>query len=199
VVPAAAITDPAWLAAQLDATATLYRTRDREISGVLWWYSASSVLLGACVETLVRTGVAVDPRLAAGTLYVHADGRVLDARSTAIAGDGPEVLGPLLRSTLDEAVRAVAALSGARERALWAIATDSLANRMLWAGAAPGLTAALADAVGPELPSPRFAEAGGRTVVRRASCCLIYLTPGNAKCTSCPRQRPEERRRRLLG
>ncbi|TDP97394.1 (2Fe-2S)-binding protein [Labedaea rhizosphaerae] len=198
-MPAAAVTDDAWLSAQLAATGTLYRTGDQEVRGVLWWYSVSSVLLGACVDPLVRTGVAVDPGPAHCTLYVHPDGRVLDARSTRVAGDGVTVLGPLLADALGVAIDAVARLSGARARALWAIATDSLANRMLWAGASEALTSELARAVGPALPAPRWVEVGGRTVVRRASCCLIYLTPGNAKCASCPRQRPEERRRRLQG
>jgi hypothetical protein len=198
-VPATAVTDDVWLAAQLAATGTLYRTADQEVRGVVWWYSVSSVLLGACVDPLVKTGVAADPGLGHCTLYVHPDGRVLDARSTAVAGQGADVLGPLLADTLRVTIDAVARLSGARARALWAIATDSLANRMLWAGASESLTAELAAAVGPELPVPRWVEVGGRTVVRRASCCLIYLTPGNAKCASCPRQRPEERRRRLRG
>ena len=198
-VPATAVTDDAWLGAQLTATGTLYRTGDQEVRGVLWWYSVSSVLLGACVDPLVKAGTAVDPGLAHCTLFVHPDGRVLDARSDRVAGAGVDVLGPLLADVLGVAIDAVARLSGARARALWAIATDSLANRRLWADASESLTAELARAVGPELPAPRWVELGGRTVVRRASCCLIYLTPGNAKCASCPRQRPEERRRRLLG
>lgn len=198
-VPATAITDDVWLTAQLAATGARYRTGDQEVQGVLWWYSASSVLLGAYVEPLVRTGVAVDPGLANCTLYVHPDGRVLDARSTEAVGRGPAALGPLLADTLGVSIDAVARLSGARSRALWAIATDSLANRMLWAGASSALTTEVSQAVGAELPAPRWVEVGGRTVVRRASCCLIYLTPDNAKCASCPRQRPEERHRRLLG
>ena len=198
-VPANAVTDDVWLTAQLAATGALYRTDDQEVRGVLWWYSVSSVLLGACVEPLVSTGVAVDPGLANCTLHVHPDGRVLDARSTAVVGHGAAELGPPLADALGVAIDAVARLSGARARALWAIATDSLANRMLWAGASPALTTELAQAIGARLPAPRWVEVGGRTVVRRASCCLIYLTPGNAKCASCPRQRPEERHRRLLG
>ena len=91
----------------------------------------------------------------------------------------------------------LASASGASPRALWAIATDSLANRVLWAGGAESVARMVAAAVGPELPVPRYVEVSGRLVVRRASCCLIYQAPGMEKCTSCPRQTPAERLRRL--
>jgi hypothetical protein len=194
-VSAAAITDPVWLGAQLSATARRYRLDRRPTIGVLWWYSASSVLLGPVVESLVRTGVALDPSLSCLTMVVEPDGRLLDARSGSVLDN--DKLGPALAETVAAGVRAVSVASGAPGRALWAIATDSLANRVLWAGGTADVAVELAAAVGPELPAPRFVSVGGRLVVRRASCCLIYEAPGQAKCTSCPRQTPEERHRRL--
>lgn len=192
---ATAVTDPSWLAAQLAATARRYRLdRAAGTAGVLWWYSASSVLLGPPVESLVRGGPVADPALDAMTLFLHQDGRVLDARSarTVPAADLRARLGEALAT----AVRAVAAAGPAREPALWAIATDSLANRVLWAGGAPSVAAELA-AAGP-MPAPRYVSVGGTRVVRRASCCLIYEAPGERKCVSCPRQHPDERRARLV-
>jgi len=190
-VPVAAIQDPEWLAAQLAAASARFRTTDAVVTGVLWWYSASSVLLGPPVESLLGSGRALDP--AEVTLYLHPDGRLLDARGSAECADP----GPRLRRVLADAITAVADHSSASPRALWAIATDSLANRVLWAGGGPDDAIALAGAVGPELPTPRFVDVGGRTVVRRASCCLVYETPGADKCVSCPRQTPEVRLRRI--
>ncbi|WP_436501392.1 (2Fe-2S)-binding protein [Actinokineospora sp. HUAS TT18] len=190
-VPVAAIQDPEWLTAQLAAAGTRFRTADQVVTGVLWWYSASSVLLGPTVESLLGTGRALDP--AAVTLYLHPDGRLLDARGSAECADP----GPRLRRLLSAAITTVATLSGASPRALWAIATDSLANRVLWAGGGPEDAVKLASEIGQELPRPRFVDVGGRTVVRRASCCLVYETPGADKCVSCPRQLPADRLRRL--
>jgi hypothetical protein len=191
-VTAAAVTDPTWLADQLAATARRYRLpRDASV-GVLWWYSASSVLLGPPVESLVRGGPVADP--AAVTLFLHPDGRVLDARSDSVVPAAE--LGRRLAGVLSAAVAAVAAASGAPEPALWAIATDSLANRVLWAGGDASVAEDLAASIG-SLPVPRYVTVAGTRVVRRASCCLIYQAPGEAKCVSCPRQHPDERRRRL--
>jgi hypothetical protein len=196
-VPASAITDPAWLGEQLAATARLYRHDVRPTIGVLWWYSASSVLLGPPIESLVANGIAADPGLASMTLYLHADGRILEAGSDSVLGDDFAKLGRRLEDTLSTCVGAVAAETDAAERALWAIASDSLANRVLWAGGSTSLAEQVAAAVGPMLPMPRYVEVSGRLVVRRASCCLIYQAPGMKKCTSCPRQTPAERLLRL--
>ncbi len=190
-MPAEAIGDPSWLAAQLAATARRYRlTRDRSV-GVLWWYSASSVLLGPPAETYVRGGPVADP--GSVTLLLHPDGRVLDARpgATVDRPAAPNVVADLVAAC----VAAVAAASGAGARALWAIATDSLANRVLWAGGTPSHAEALA--ADERFPAPRYVEVAGQRVVRRSSCCLLYEAPGQQKCVSCPRQTPDDRLRRL--
>lgn len=162
---------------------------------MLWWYSVSSVLLGPPVSSFVRGGPVADPALASVVLFLHPDGRVLDARSRAHVAE-PE-LGSRLRTALGTAIGEVAAASGAPEPALWAIATDSLANQVLWSGGDPAVAGELAARVGPALPAPRYVSVGGTPVVRRASCCLIYQGPGQDKCLSCPRQPPADRRRRL--
>lgn len=193
-MPAASIADPGWLGAQLDAAARRYRMPAGAALGVLWWYSASSVLLGPPVESLVRGNKPADPALGTMTLFLHPDGRVLDAASDAVVTE--EELPDRLAAMLAESIEAVTAASGAPTPALWAIATDSLANRVLWAGGSPELATTLA-ASDARLPAPRYVEVAGNRVVRRASCCLIYQAPGEAKCVSCPRQHPDERARRL--
>jgi hypothetical protein len=188
-VPAAAVADPAWLGAQLVLAARRFRV-DARTAGVLWWYSGSSVLLGPPASSYVAGG-----RVALGsmTLSVHPDGRVLDARSDALVSraEAPARVGALVETC----VLAVASASGAAARSLWAIASDSLANRVLWAGG--GEADAVALAADERFPRPRFVEVGGQRVVRRSSCCLVYESPGEQKCVSCPRQRPDDRLRRL--
>ncbi|MCK7675676.1 (2Fe-2S)-binding protein [Corynebacterium pygosceleis] len=39
---------------------------------------------------------------------------------------------------------------------------------------------------------------GVHTVVKRASCCMIYRSPTAGKCLSCPKQKPEDRERKLV-
>jgi hypothetical protein len=184
-VPATAVTDPAWLSAQLSLSTRRYPLGDRATLGVLWWYSASTVLLGPFVDGL-------NPSLEAITLLLEPDGRVLDARSGALSGSAASQV----REMLTAAISSVASVSGARSRQLWAITTDSLANRLLWAGRSSS-AADIAASIGPELPRPRYVEVNGREFVRRGSCCLIYQGTTTAKCTSCPRQTPQTRLERL--
>jgi hypothetical protein len=191
-VPAQALTDPRWLAAQVGLAARRFGVNART-AGVLWWYSASSVLLGPSASTYVRGGRVASPELGSMTLSVHPDGRVLDASASGTVSrvDAPDRVADLVATC----VAAVAPASGASPRALWAIASDSLANRVLWAGGGEAAAAALA--VDGRFPRPRFVVVGGHDVVRRSSCCLVYESPGQQKCVSCPRQSPDDRLRRL--
>lgn len=192
-VAATAITDPTWLTAAVSATARRFRLARRATAGVLWWYSASSVLLGPVAETYVRGGRVADPGLAAMTLFPHSDGRVLDGRSASHVDRA--VAPAAVADVVSACVAAVVAVSGAAERTLWAVASDSLGNRVLWAGG--GAQEAVALAADDRFPVPRFVSVGAQQVVRRSSCCLVYESPGTQKCVSCPRQQPAERRRRL--
>ncbi|MGH3431908.1 MAG: (2Fe-2S)-binding protein [Thermocrispum sp.] len=201
--PAAAMLDEGWMRERLELARRLYGAAPRRVLGTVWWYSTSAVLLGQPLQRLLA-GSPVDPALAAVTLRILPDGRLLDAFSHTPFDGGVDGFGLRLHAALTAAVGAVAAACGAREPALWAIATDSLANRLLLAGQAAGepehavrLAGTLADAVGPELPRPRFAQVGPHLVVRRASCCLIDRIPGGMTCASCPHQHPDERERRI--
>ncbi|WP_433684239.1 (2Fe-2S)-binding protein [Nocardia sp. CA-119907] len=101
-----------------------------------------------------------------------------------------------LRETLAAVIGPVAAVSGAGVPSLWAIAADAIGNRALDAGN-PDAGARLATEVGGKLPVPRFVEIGGRSFVRRISCCLVFEVPGCEMCTSCPK-RPAAERTALL-
>jgi ferric iron reductase protein FhuF len=131
---------------------------------------------------------------------VHALAGGVPVAATTRGGSGPDLAGDL-RTTIAAVVAAVAAAGQVRERPLWAIATDSLANRLLAVGRAVGdvdaataLAGPLAAAIGAPLPSPRYVDVAGVRFTRRASCCLLYRVPHEVLCTSCPRRGPEERR-----
>lgn len=192
------LADAEWVRARIGGAAKLYGCARPEVLGTIWWYSLSSVLVAPAVEGLVA-GTPVDPSLDAVELDLVADGRFLGARSTRPLDGGLRELGAAFTKALGTAITTIAAVSGARERALGAIATDSIGNRLLWTPdpeRAMALAGPLVEAIDLGLPKPRFVRVGRSPAVRRASCCLIYEA-GNPKCVSCPRQTPSEREARL--
>jgi hypothetical protein len=196
VIPAVLLADPDWTARVLAARAARQRTDDRRVLATVWWYSVSSVLLTPVLAGLV-TGVSLSARLADTRLSVLAGD--VPVAATAASGAGRD-LADDLRTTIAAVVSAVAEVGGLRERPLWAIATDSLANRLLALGravrdvpAVSALAGPLAAAVGAPLPAPRYVDVAGARFVRRASCCLLYRVPHEVVCTSCPRRDPAQR------
>ena len=195
-VPGHLLADPTWTAEVLAARARRQRTRDRRVLATLWWYSASSVLLTPVLAGLV-TGVRLSARLADTSVHLLAGHTTIAA--TATAGSGDDLAGEL-HGSLAAVVTAVAEAGAMRERPLWAIATDSLANRLLALGRAVGdvdavtaLAGPLAAAVGAPLPVPRYVDVAGTRFTRRASCCLLDRVPHEVRCTSCPHRTPFER------
>jgi ferric iron reductase protein FhuF len=194
-VSAVLLADPGWTAERLALRAHRAGTGDRRVLATVWWYSASSVLLTPALAGLV-TGRPLSARLADTTLWSLPAGLPVAATSSARGGD----LAPDLRESLGAVVAAVAQAGGTRERPLWAIATDSLANRLLALGRALGdvprataLAGPLAAAVGAPLPVPRYVDVAGARFAHRVSCCLLYRVPHEPMCTSCPRRPPTER------
>lgn len=161
--------------------------------------SVSTDRRGKLAPDAARHPSLADPSLEAMELDLVADGRFLGARSTRPLSGGLRELGAALAGALGTAIATISAVTGARERALGAIATDSIGNRLLWTPdpeRAMALAEPLVAAIGLDLPKPRFVHVGRTPAVRRASCCLIYEV-GNPKCVSCPRQTPAEREARL--
>jgi ferric iron reductase protein FhuF len=195
VVPATLLADPGWTAELLVARAPRQGTGDRRVLATVWWYSASTVLLTPSLAGLVA-GVPLSARLEDTAISLLSGGlpvaAVAGARSLDLAGE--------LRASLAAVIAGIAEAGQMRERPLWAIATDSVANRLLALGRALGdvpgataLAAPLATAVGVPLPVPRYADVAGARFTRRASCCLLYRVPHEPMCTSCPRRPPAER------
>jgi ferric iron reductase protein FhuF len=194
-VPAALLADADWTSARLAALGARYASDDRRVLGTVWWYSASSVLLTPALAGLA-TGLPLSARLADTTVALLGGGTPIAATSSAPGTDTAAEL----RESLVAVVDAVAAAGQMRARPLWAIAADSLANRLLALGRALGderrgtaLAAPLAAAVGPPLPVPRYVDVSGVRFTRRVSCCLLYRLPPEPLCTSCPRRPAAER------
>jgi ferric iron reductase protein FhuF len=194
LVPATVLADPAWTMRVIGDRSG--RTADRRVPATVWWYSVSAVLVTPALAGLA-TGVPLSARLTDTSLAFRADRLPVAAVSTARGADPAAEL----RETLAAVVAAVAEAGRMRERPLWAIATDSLANQLLALGRALGdvpavtaLAGPLAAAIGTPLPVPRYVDVAGARFTRRASCCLLYRVPGGAVCTSCPRRPPAERR-----
>ena len=195
VVAATALADPVWTAQMLAARARAARTADSRVLATVWWYSVSTVLLTPPLAGLVA-GVPLSARLEDIALSLLAGAQPIAAVSAA---GGSDLAGDL-RTSLGAVISTVAEAGPMRERPLWAIATDSLANQLLAIGravgdvpAVTGVAGPLAAAIGLRLPVPRYVDVGGARFTRRASCCLLYRLPDQPLCTSCPRRPPAER------
>lgn len=216
------LTDPDWLTARIAEMGRSWGTGAARVGGTLWWCMVASALVEpvarayaagqrAPLARLDRIGCEVRPDggvdrivFAGSTDALQAGGesggdRFHDADVTVNQdrpGAAPSAAGTALRDTLTAVITQVAAVSGARPPALWAVVADAIGNRAIDAGA-PEAGARLAAEIGGKLPAPRFVEVGDRTFVRRISCCLVYEVPGCEMCTSCPK-RPSAEREQLL-
>lgn len=196
-VPATRLADPAWTADVLDARTPRRRPVDRRAVATVWWYSASTVLVTPPLAGLV-TGIPLSARLPDLTVALLPG--VAPVAAVARGGAAADPAADL-RDSLAAVIAAVAEAGAVRERPLWAVATDSLANALLALGRATGQVGAatararpLAEAIGAPLPLPRYEDVGGARFTRRASCCLLVELPSGSMCTSCPRRPPAERR-----
>ncbi len=194
-VPGTTLTRPDWLTARIAEMGRSWGTSSPRIAGTLWWCMVASAL----VEPLARaaaTGPPREPALDRIDCEIRPDGGVERVRIAACDAPDAARSAAVLRETLAVVIPAVAAVSGAGVPALWAIVADAMGNRALDAGDGEA-GAELAALVGGKLPAPRFVTIGGRTFVRRISCCLVFEIPGCEMCTSCPK-RPVAEREALL-
>ncbi|MDY7106858.1 MAG: (2Fe-2S)-binding protein [Actinomycetota bacterium] len=213
-VAAVAIEDPAWLAEQVRLRGERWRTDDARVLATLWWYSASAWVIGPTLASLAVGAPVLSADLGDLSVRWLGDSRITGATSSRVIGrsadadppthDRVEAAAASLRRLYDRVIPAVAAHAAIAPRPLWAIATDAIANRLLVIGRAIGeeeattaLLDPLVDAVGHPMPRGRYvrdADADADTDtdglrVRRCSCCLLYLAPGQSTCGTCPRLR----------
>ncbi|MGW0251735.1 (2Fe-2S)-binding protein [Nocardia goodfellowii] len=189
-VPGSTLTQPEWLAARIAEMGESWGTGTPRIAGTLWWCMVASALVEQPARAYAQGRPAPEPMLDRLDCEVRPDGGI--ERVHIRSGDSSDPAGAL-RETLAAVIPAVAAVSGAGVPALWAIVADAVGNRALDAGG-PDAGARLAKEVGGKLPVPRFVDIGGRTYVRRISCCLVYEVPGCDMCTSCPKRSAAERK-----
>ncbi|MEE2061028.1 hypothetical protein [Rhodococcus artemisiae] len=198
--PGSLLTDPEWLAERVVDTGVRWGCDDARVNGTLWWYSASSTLVAGPAAMLLTEGIAPEPDPNRLRCALRENGYLAAVRSSRPV-HGSEVYAEALAAAHTSVISALAAVSGASPRALWAIATDSVAGRALTVGRQLGRVEEACElaeslAVGPML-TPRFVDidSGGRSerFVRRGSCCLIYIATGGSKCMSCPRHTPADR------
>lgn len=225
-VPGRNLTEPEWLSARIAEMGRSWGTTEPRVSGTLWWCMVASALVEQLARAYATGAATPEPALDRLDCEVRPDGGiervhilpVTDIEAAPPAQDSTDVphgapaavaarqcetdaaLGRTcanaLRETLAAVIGPVAAASGAGVPSLWAIAADAIGNRALDAGN-PEAGARLATEVGGRLPVPRFVEIGGRSFVRRISCCLVFEVPRCEMCTSCPK-RPAAERMALL-
>ncbi|MFE7746258.1 (2Fe-2S)-binding protein [Nocardia sp. NPDC057455] len=189
------LTQPEWLAARIAEMGHSWGTTSLRIAGTLWWCMVASALVEQLARAYADDTDAPAPALDRLECEVRPDGGVervrVQANDTSSTGGATA-----LHATLGVVIPPVAEVSGAGVSALWAITADAIGNRALDAGS-PEAGARLAADIAGRLPVPRFVEIGGRTFVRRISCCLVFEVPGCQMCTSCPK-RPAAERTALL-
>ena len=204
-MPGELLTDPVWLADRVTDTGGRWACGDARVNGTLWWYSASSTLVAGPLAMLLGFGRAPDPAPGRLRIGLRVYGYLAAARSDRLLAADAE-FAPALRDACASIIDPLARVCGATPRALWAIASDSIANRALGIGRELGRLeqgCALAAALcAPPLLPPRYIDvtgaAGSRRFVRRSSCCLLYVTGRSDKCSSCPRRTPDDRENALL-
>lgn len=190
-VPGRTLTQPDWLAARIAEMGHSWGTTAPRIAGTLWWCMVASALVEQIARAYARDERAVEPVLDHFDCEVRPDGGVERIQVLAEPGE-PTEPGAALRETLAAVIGPVAEVSGASVPSLWAIVADAVGNRALDAGS-PAAGTRLATQIGGKLPIPRFVEVGGRTFVKRISCCLVFEVPNCEMCTSCPKRPATER------
>src|SRR4051812_29499388 len=198
-VPVRELADADRLAELVGAHAELYPGATPGVVTTLWWYLASAVLVGPAVAGAL-VGMPLSADIDDLDLHLGPAGMPAAAVSRSVGADDP---GPELGATLGRLIDSACVVGGLRPRPLWAIATDSLATRLLAFGRAWGqvdcatrLARELVASSAAPIPAPRFVDVAGARFLVRTSCCLLYRTGGEL-CTSCPRH-PADRRRHLL-
>ncbi|WP_245562634.1 (2Fe-2S)-binding protein [Nocardia araoensis] len=190
-VPGRMLTHPEWLAARIAEMGHSWGTTSLRIAGTLWWCMVASALVEQIARAYAHDEDGPEAALDRLECEVRPDGGIERVR---IPADGGRASGSAaaLHETLASVIPPVARVSSAGVPALWAIVADAIGNRALDAGS-PDAGARLAAEIGGKLPVPRFVEIGGRTFVRRISCCLVFEVPGCDMCTSCPKRPAAER------
>lgn len=187
----------------LDRAAVRWPDVSPAVLATLWWYGSSSTLATVLVAQLAVTGRCVDPAHPSAVVTVGDTG-TLASLGAAVTVDGPgaaAAFADVVDSLVGRVRDRVPSVSGA---SLWAIASDSVANRALDVATALNRVAdaprwaqtLTAERRRHRFPQPRFVDVSAngstRRFLRRSSCCRV-VDAGEDLCTSCPRRTPQDR------
>ncbi|MFT3855339.1 MAG: hypothetical protein QM733_21775 [Ilumatobacteraceae bacterium] len=198
LVAATSIIDRAWLAEQIRLRGQRWGTDDRRVLTTLWWYSASSWVVGPTLTSVALGHDVLSAALDDLSLHWLPDSRITGATSSRVLPGSPGIATAVatLREMYDVVVPELAGIGGIGARPLWAMAADAIASRLAFIGRAiddldrvTALLEPLVDAIGAPLPLPRYTGRGETLEPKRLSCCLLYLAPQQTKCSFCPRRR----------
>ncbi|MGB3771685.1 MAG: (2Fe-2S)-binding protein [Rhodococcus sp. (in: high G+C Gram-positive bacteria)] len=210
--------DGGLLDAALERAARRWPDVSAATCATLWWYGSSSTVAIVTAAQLLVTGRCVDPRSPRTLVTVGDTGTIGAVTSSTVvdAADAPDALADLVETVVRALCRRVPELNAG---SLWAVASDSIANRTLdvatavdrIADAATMSASLTSRARTRRFPTPRFVDVGTegavaaasddapvrhtRRFLRRSSCCLVFEA-GEDMCVSCPRRTPADRARR---
>ncbi len=177
------------------------RARGTVFAGVLV-SSVGGPGIGPTLTSLVMGSDLLSAEVPDLDLHWLPDSRVTGATSRRVlhGDDRLALAGESLRSLYSHVLPILAEYGHMRERPLWAIAADAIANRLLWLGRAlsselenvkrvTSLLDPLTEQIGGPLPLTRYTRTDDFEAMHthRCSCCLLFLTPQGGKCASCPR------------
>jgi ferric iron reductase protein FhuF len=204
-LPATVIQDREWLAGQIQLRGEIWGIDDRRILATLWWCSASTMLVTPGILAIATDGTCLSPRLEHIVIHHQSSSRFSGSHGTeAMPDDDLDAFAAELRSTLGTVIDQLGPYLP-RPRPLWAIASDAIADRFLWAGQrtrqqgpATFYASRVITSIGAPMPQPRYvdvpplpqgttAEAAAQLRIQRNSCCLLYRVPRQSPCRSCPR------------
>ncbi|MGW0021746.1 hypothetical protein ACWDUD_25810 [Rhodococcus sp. NPDC003382] len=131
------MTDGDRVAARVADTGARWSCNDPRVNGTLWWYSASSTLVTAPIFMVSTEGRTPDPHLEQPECTLRGDVYLGAVRSHRVEHDARSFAAGLVVA-YGSVIDALAAVSGAAHRALWAIVMDSVASHALAVGPHPG-------------------------------------------------------------
>lgn len=198
-----------WVAESVRAGREQFQLPDKQLAQ-LWWYSFCNGVITPAVHMMVGYEAIPAFNLSEGSL--RNQGFWCGYRTEQAAGS-PREAGAQLATAVAPLIDALCQEFGLRPSPLWALTADGLRQSALEAGNDnfdPVLGAEVAQELveglgkGPVIGlqavvdgaimefAPEFGD-DCFVFARRASCCMVYRSPGSGLCTSCPK-RPDARR-----
>ncbi|MEJ5998616.1 (2Fe-2S)-binding protein [Corynebacterium sp. H130] len=200
-----------WVAEVVRSGESEFRMGEKPLAQ-LWWFCFGNSVIAPSVHLMV--GYEAVPSFDFSQGQLRNEGFWCGFH-TDVAASSPRDAGAQLAESVAPLIDVLCSEFSLRPAPLWAITADALRQTALEAGNNnfdPALGVEVGEELvaglgaGPDVPIRAVVdgaicdfepELGDDCFVfaRRASCCMIYRTPGSGLCTSCPK-RPDARRER---